>query len=186
MIYVRKEKEVIKGKTTPKAGTKQGKKTRGKVDSFDRDVWSYMKKTLALPEQRILQLKTATCPAKVNNMAATLIRSFDPTVAESKGITIEDFEALNEHTEFILFEGYKIHGKGGEIIIEKRNEAGASLQERKITEGTITEVGVIIEKTGVQKWLGRFGTFIMMGGFLVILVLIVGIIVAISILSKGC
>lgn len=175
-----------KEKTTRKSATKQEKKTRGKIDSFDRDIWSYMKKTLGLPEQRMFQLKTATCPAKVNKMNATLINIFDPDIAKEKDVTIEDYEGLNEHTEFILFEGYKVHGKGGEIIIEKRNEAGASLMERKITDGTITEIGVIIGKTGPGKWLSRFGTFLMMGGFLVVLVLIVGIILAISILSKSC
>jgi len=186
LIYVKKEREMIKAKTSTKAGTQQEKMTRGKVDAFGRDIWSYMKKTHAFTEARMVQLKVAKCPAKVNKMNATLIRIFDPDTVKEKGMTIEDYESLNEHPEVILYEGYKIHGKESEIIIEKRNEAGASLLERKITEGTITEVGVIIPKTGAAKWLGRFGTFMMMGGFLVVLVLIVGIIIAISILSKGC
>jgi len=185
-MCVRKEIEVNKGKTTTKTGTKQGKKTRGKVEGFSRDIWIYMEKTHALKHERMQQLQTAVCPAKVNNMAANLIRIFDPDVAKEKDITIEDYESLNEHPELILYEGYKVRGRGGEFIIEKRNEAGTSILERKINEGTITEVGVIIAKTGAEKWLSGFGHFLMMGGFLVVIIVILGIYIAITILFKGC
>ena len=46
------------------------------------------------------------------------------------------------------------------------------------------ETGTKEVKTGWAKWGHRFYTFLTMGGFLVILVVIVGIVIAISILFK--
>jgi len=42
------------------------------------------------------------------------------------------------------------------------------------------------EKTGKRKWLGRLGTFLIMGGWIIILVLVVGIWITVAILTKGC
>ena len=175
-----------KEKIKAEAVTKQAKKTKGKVDGLDRVEWYYMKKQHGLDDVQIGQLKEASCPAKVNDRAATLIRIFKQAIAEEKGATVEDYESLNEQTELILYEGYHIHGRGGEIIIEKREGVGTSLLDKKIKEGAITEVGVIHEKTAKQKWLGRIGNFMMMGGFILVIFLVAVIIVAVSILSKGC
>lgn len=171
-------------KTTKETITKEAKKTRGKIEGFSRDIWVYMEKTPL--KQQMLHLKAAVSPAKVNSIAANLIRIFDSDVAKEKGIPIEDYESLNEHPELILYEGYKVRGRGGEFTIEKRNEAGTSILERKINEGTITDVGVIIEKTVAERILSGFGHFLMMGGFLVVFVVILGIYIAITLLFKGC
>jgi hypothetical protein len=168
------------------AVTGQAKKTRGKVDGIGRVAWYYMKKHHGLKEVEIAQLKEATCPAKVKDSAATLVRIFNPDIAKEKGITVEDYESLNEQPELIIYEGYHIPGRGGEIIIEKREAVGTSLLDKKIKEGAITEVGVIQEKTARQKWLGRIGNFMVMGGFILVIFLVVAIIVAVSFLSKGC
>lgn len=48
-------------------------------------------------------------------------------------------------------------------------------------EGITTE-----GKTGKRKWLNRIGNFMMMGGFLLVIVVGVGIAIAISILFEGC
>ncbi len=176
-------------KTTQKkeeTTVKEGKKTRGKVDELDRVAWFYLKKQNMLTEVQIAQLKRATCPAKVNDRAATLVRIFDPAVAKEKGATVEDYESLNEQPVLILYEGYHIRGRGGEIIIKRREGVGASFLEEKIKEGAITDVGVIHEKTTKQKWLGRFGNFMMMGGFILVIFLVLGIVIAVSVLSKGC
>jgi len=42
------------------------------------------------------------------------------------------------------------------------------------------------QKTGKRKWLGRIGTFLMMGGWILILAVVFGIVIAVSILTKGC
>ena len=165
---------------------KEGKKTRGKIDSFSRVRWNYMKKQHGLSDSQLVKLKEASCPAKFNNGAATLIRFFDPDVAKEKGVTIEDYESLNEQPGLILYEGYHVSGRGGEIIIEKKDGVGASLLDEKIKKGAISDVGVIIEKTAKQKWLGRIGNFMMMGGWLLIVAVVLGIVIAVSILSKGC
>ena len=166
--------------------TTQEKKTRGKVDKLETVAWFYMRKQHTLTEGQIVQLKGATCPAKVNDRATTLVRIFDPAVAKEKGVTVEDYESLNEQPGLILYEGYYVRGRGGEIIIERREGVGTSLLEEKIKKGAITDVGVIYKKTATQKWLGRIGKFMMMGGFILVLLLIAAIAVAISTLSKGC
>jgi len=168
------------------AVTRPEKKTRGKVAEIDRAEWFYMKKEHGLGEEILIKLKETTCPAKVNDKSATLVRIFNPDAAKEKGITIEDYESLSEHPELILYEGYHIKGRGGEFIIEKRNELGASLIEEKIKEGTITDVGVIPIKTTKQIWLGRVGKFLLYGGWLLIAIVGVGLAVAISIWTKGC
>jgi hypothetical protein len=181
-----KEKEVKKENIKAEAVTRPEKKIRGKVEQLERAEWNYMRKPLMLTDDKIFPLREATCPAKINDKSATLIRIFNPDAAKEKGITIEDYESLSEHPELILYEGYHIKGRGGEIVIEKRNEIGASLIEEKIKEGVITEVGVIKEKTATQKWLGRFGKFFMYGGWLLIAIVGVGLAIAISIWTKGC
>ena len=42
------------------------------------------------------------------------------------------------------------------------------------------------EKTGKQKRLGRFVNFLFMGGWILIVIVVFGIIVAIFILTNGC
>jgi hypothetical protein len=173
-------------KAKKEAAANPVKKTRGKVDFLDGREWRYMKKEHALSDTEIMKLKGVMCPAKVNNTWATLVRIFNPDIAKEKGVTVEDFESLNEHPELILYDGYKVNNSGGELIIEKREGVGTSLLEKKIKEGAITEVGVEREKTTTEKWLGRFWNFLMMGGFILVIIFIVVIFVVISIISKGC
>jgi hypothetical protein len=180
------ESNPLKETQTKEAATRRVKKTRGMVGGFNRGVWNYMKKEIKLSETEILNMKQATCPAKFNSMAATLIRYFNPDVAKENGVTIEDYESLNEHPELILYEGYYISGKGGEITIKKWEGVGTSLVEEKIKKGAITEVGVVIEKTAAQKMLSGCGHFMLMGGFLLVLILGLVIAIAISALVKGC
>lgn len=165
-----------------KTTTNPTKKTKGEIGVFNRVVWNYMRKQHKLTDSELLKMKEATCPAKVNGMAANLIRYFDPDMAKEKGITVEYFESLNEYPELILFEGYYILGRKGEINIKKWEGAGRSFLEEKKTKETITEVGVVIEKTAAQKWLGSIGAFMLMGGFMLVLVLVVIIVVVIALM----
>lgn len=166
--------------------TSPAKKTGGKVDGIDRVEWFYMRKQHRLTDFQITKLKEATCPARVNDQAATLIRIFDSTVTEEKGIKIEDYMNLNEQPGLILYEGYRVHGRGGEFIIEKKDVVGTSTLDEKIKTGAITDVGIIHEKPDAQKWLGRIGSFMMMGGFILVLFLIAGIIIVVSLLMNRC
>jgi hypothetical protein len=174
-------------KTKADSGNHQKKTTKGKVDGLDRGIWYYLKKKHGVSEQKLVQLKEALYPARISGNPATLVRIFDPDLAKEKGVTIADYEKLNEYPELILFEGY-YHGRGKtrEMIIEKKSEAGPSLLEQKIKEGAITEAGIVLEKTSTQKWIGRIGNFMMMGGFLLVLLLVVAIVVLVSIFAKGC
>ena len=173
-------------KTISEAVVKAEKTTRGKVDRIDRVEWFYLKKHHGLSDPELSVLNRATRPALVNGRAASLVRVFDPEKVKEKGVAIEDFESLDQYPELILFEGYHVPGRGGTTAIEKRNGAGASFLTNKIESGAITRVGFIPEKTGSQKLLGGFGKFLMMGGFMLILILGVGIVIAISVMSNGC
>jgi hypothetical protein len=177
----------MKGEKTNKVEiTGQVKTTRGDILDFDRTTWNYMVKKVNIPETQLFKFRGARYPAKLNSMAVHLLRFFNTKTANEKGFTINDFESLNEHPELILYEGYHVCGKGGELIIKKFDGFETSILEEKIKKGEITELGVLIEKTAAQKWLGRIGTFIMMGGFMLVLAVIVVLVVVISILLKNC
>jgi hypothetical protein len=167
-----------------KAGMRQIKTTKGDIVSFDRGTYNFMKKQFKLGENEVLHMRQARCPAKVNGVAANLIRFFDPDKATEKSITINDFESLNQFPELIVYEGYHVRGKGGEIIFKKRDSSGISFLEEKIKNGEIIEIGIIPEKTGSQKWLGRIGNFMMMGGFMLVIIVVVVIVIAISMIFK--
>lgn len=169
---------------TKKTVTRQAKLTRGEITRFDRPSFNYMKKELKLSETELLSMSAAIYPAQVNGNNANLIRYFKTGIDKEKGLTIADYENLGEHPELILYEGYRVHGKGGEIIIKKKEDAGVSLLEEKIKKGEITQVGVVIEKSASQKWLSRFGRFLMMGGFILVIIVAAIIMILINLLVK--
>ena len=168
-----------------KAKSKKVIKTRGKV-GFDNLMWNYMKKQLMLTETEMIKLTQASCPAKVNGLAANLVLFFNTDTAKAKGVTIEDYVSLTEHPELVVYEGYYVRGNGGEISLKKWEGVGTSLLAEKQKQGVITEVGLVAEKTGAQKFLSGFGHFLAMGGFMLMILLIVIIAVAISVLTKSC
>jgi hypothetical protein len=161
-------------------------RTKGEIGKFNRSVYYWMQKKHKLSDAILVRMKEATIPAKINGMSGNLIRYFNPDTAKEQGVTVEDYEILNEHPELILYEGYYVPGRKGEIDIGKFEGVGTSLLEEKITGGTITEVGIAMEKTTAQKWLCRVGSFMLMGGFMLVLLLIAGLAIAISILAKNC
>jgi hypothetical protein len=174
----------IKETQTKKAVPGQMKKTKGEIKGFDRATWKYLKKEQNLSEQEILGMNIAMCPAKVGGNDATLMRFFKSELAKEKGGTLEDYESLNAHPEWILYEGYRLQGSRGEIVLKKREGAGTSFLEEKINNGSITDIGLVKEKTAGQKFLSGFGRFLMMGGFMLILILGVIIAVLCSVLFK--
>jgi hypothetical protein len=159
--------------------------TRGEIRTFDRRTYNYMKKQSKLSEAEILEMSVAVYPAKINKLPASLCLFFNPEVAKEKGIVINDYEMLTENPDLILYEGYYIHGKGGEIIIKKWEGAGNSFVQESIKQGAITEAGIVIPRTSSEIWLGRIGNFMVMGGFVLVLVLVGVIAVVISLLVNS-
>ncbi len=105
------------------------KKNRGRVDGLSgTEAWSYMQKKHGFTGEQLVNMRQAMRAAVVEGRSATLARIFDPAVAKEKGVTIEDYESLNEHPELILYEGY-YYGRGQRsvIVIEKRSGIGPSL-----------------------------------------------------------
>jgi hypothetical protein len=168
-----------------KAAPRKVKTTRGDIEGFNRSTWNYMKKQHGLNDTQLIHMNAARWPAKVNAKPAHLFRYFSPEKAKEKSLAINDYESLNDYPDLILYEGFQVLGRGGEINIQKRDGAVSFLQE-KMQKGEITEAGIVIEKTAAQKFLGGFGRFLMMGGFMVVLLVIVGIVIAVSVLAKSC
>ena len=48
------------------------------------------------------------------------------------------------------------------------------------------ETVTVSQKKGGRKWLGRFGTFMMYGGWILVMIVVLGIVIAVSALTKGC
>jgi hypothetical protein len=176
----------VKQKQNKEKITKDMTVTRGKIESFNRATMNYMKKQLNLQETEIFNMSLAVSPAKFKGEAANVVLFFNPDTAKEKGVTIEDYESLKEHPDLILYEGYYLRGIGAEVNIKKWNVDGTSLLQEKIQNLDITDVGVVIPKTGGQKFLSGFFNFLAMGGFLVIILVGVVIAVLISILVSRC
>lgn len=173
-----------KAQVQVKASTKKLVKVGGGVEGCSGPTWNYMINEYGLTSNELTQLRKAVIPANVQGKRGTLVRVFDPTSCQAKGIYVKDFNGLNDHPELILYEGY-FHwiGATSEILMEKRSGTGPSLLERELRDGGITEVGMIEERSSAGKWTGRFLTFLIGGGFLIILFLIAGIIFAIAMLT---
>ncbi len=175
-------KEIGAGAKTP---TRKLAKTTGKVDVCSGTIWAYMINEHGLTGEQLFQLRQAIIPAKIQGKPGTLVRVFAPTSCEAAGVAVHDFNSFNEHPQLILYEGYYCgRGGPGSIVIEKRTGTGPKFVEQKLQEGSITEAGMREEDTATRKWLKGFGKFLMYGGWLLIIALTVGIIIAVSALTK--
>jgi hypothetical protein len=173
-----------KGTQSKDATAKKAHLTKGNVTGYSRIMDKYMQKEFNLSQQDVITMSIAQIPAKVSGTEAILIRLFKTEFSKEKGGSIENYENLNAKSELILYEGYRTLDVGSEIIIKKRDSAGTSFLEEKIKEGIITDIGIEKNKTAGQKFLSGFGKFLMMGGFLLVLIFVVGIVMLIQILTK--
>ncbi len=168
-----------------KAPTKKLVKTRGKVESVGTPVWSYMQTEHHFKAEQLVNFRQALTSAKIHGNKGTLVRVFAAPSEGTKRVAVEDFDSLNEHPELILYEGYYYgHSGPGEILIEKRTGSSPSLLEREFRDGGITEVGLKEEPSASKKWLGRIGKFLMYGGWMLIMVIVVAVIILIQVLTK--
>jgi hypothetical protein len=186
-----KDRKVADTGATKEAPAIKLRKTKGKVDNLNL-IASFMTKEHGIPSDKIYLFNMAMTPAKIQGVEATAVRIFETASAgdKDKGLEIKNFDSLNEQPELILYDGYYIVPKKKtwpeEIHIEKRTGTGPSLLDRKLQDGTMTELGMEKEPSTTMKLLGGFGKFLMMGGFLIVIFVVVGLIVAISILVNKC
>jgi hypothetical protein len=186
-----KGRKVENAQAAAEESTIKLRKTKGKVDNLNT-IASFMTKEHGIASDRLYMFNQAMTPAKIQGVDGVAVRILGVTSAvdKDKGVEIKNFDSLNEHPELILYDGYYIMPKKKtwpeEIHIEKRTGTGPSLLEKKLQDGTITELGMEKEPSGAMKLLGGFGKFLMMGGFLIVIFVIVGLIVAISILAQKC
>lgn len=176
----------LKEEASPAAKKRELVRTGGKIEECSGSIiWLYMQQEHALTVEQLVQLRRATIPAQIRGKPGTLVRIFAPDSPQAKGITVKDFDALDNYAGLILYDGYYFkRGGPGEILIEKRTGKDPSLLERELQDGSITEVGMKEEASGAIKWLKPFGSFLLRGGWLVVFFLVIVIIVAISALMK--
>lgn len=161
-------------------------KTKGEVKEIEPVTWDYMLDQLKIPQPELIRLRGAKTPCQVNGTDSYVVRFFNFDKSRDMGLNIRDYDSLNEHPELIEYEGYYVSGKGGAVIIKKWAGAETSFLEDKINNRVITDVGLEREKTIAQKALSGIGKFMMMGGFVLVLVVIAVLAILISYLLKGC
>ena len=86
-------------------------------------VWNYMNKELGISGKDLMDLQRAETDGIIGDKPATMVRIFDPTAAEKKGIAVEDYDTLDNHQDVILYEGYYCpikHSLPKDIRIEKK------------------------------------------------------------------
>jgi hypothetical protein len=161
-------------------------RTKGEVKDIEGVTFYYMLNQLNIPQPELLHLHGAKCPAKVNGMSAYVVRFFNVDKTKEKGITIKDFDCLNDHPEMIVYEGYYVRRKKGEVVIKRREDVEPSFLDEGIKNGSITEVGLEMAKPAAQKWLGRIGNFMAMGGFILVLIVAAVLVILIAMWIKSC
>jgi hypothetical protein len=161
-------------------------RTKGEIKDIEGVTFYYMLNKLNIPQPELLHLNGAKSPARINGDPGFVVRFFNIDKAKAKGIAIKDYDSLNGHPEMIEYEGYYVRGKGGKVIIRRWEGAGSSFLEERINNGEITEVGLEKRKSFGRKSLGRLGRFMIMGGFVVVLILGVVLVLLISMWAKSC
>ena len=180
-----KGREVEDAQVAAGASTIKLIKAKGKVEGI-HSIESVMTKQHGIASDRLYLLSQAVTPAKIQGREGVVVRVFDPAASKAKGVQVQDFDSLNEHPELILYEGYCLGLRRGipdEIRIEKRAGTGPSLLEQKLQDGSITEVGMTKAPSTAMKWLRRIGIFLMMGGWILVLVLTMGKVIAASVIK---
>ena len=161
-------------------------RVKGEIKEVERVTWDYMLDQLKIPQPELIHLRGAKTPCKINGKEGFAVRFFNFDKSREKGSNIKDYDTLNEHPELIEYEGYYVRGKGGEVIIKKWEGAEGSFLEERINNGVLTEVGIGREKTFAQKSLSGIGKFMVMGGFVLVLIVIAVLALIISFWLKGC
>jgi hypothetical protein len=79
-----KDKEVKQQSDITETTNSQMVRTKGKVESINRNVWFYLIKHFGLIDQQIAPLMSAMIVAHINGEQAILVRIYDPVMAKEK------------------------------------------------------------------------------------------------------
>lgn len=63
-----------------------------------------------------------------------------------------------------------------------QKESGNTIKEEAVQPKSPAAAGK--PKSGARRWLGRIGTFLMMGGWILVAIVVIGIFILVSVLSK--
>jgi hypothetical protein len=102
----------------------RGEKKKKEVMSLSGSaLWSYMYRRHGLNGEALIPLRRVESDGMVDDKPVTMIRIFDPDTAKEKGVSIEDYQSLDNHPDLILHEGYYCEARGqiidGEIEEKK-------------------------------------------------------------------
>lgn len=106
-----------------KGGEEKRKQKRKKaVKKIEGALWGYMVSQHRVIVDILQNLRRVERDGVVGGKQVTMIRIFDPTTANEKGVAIDDYEGLDSYPELILYQGYylEIGGEPRDIHIEKK------------------------------------------------------------------
>ena len=93
-----------KKKAVEDRGTEKAKKATKKIEG---PLWGYMVTQRGVVVDVLQHLRRVERDGIVSGRPATMVRIFDPVVAEKAGVTVEGYESLDRpHSQLILYEGY--------------------------------------------------------------------------------
>jgi hypothetical protein len=105
---------------------KGNKKKKKNVKEIRGPLWQYMinKQHVPLGVLHNLRLVERDVLIEDKPQGLTTIRIFYPGIAEEEGVTVDDYESLDNYPELVLYEGYYqvVDGQVVNIRIEKQPE----------------------------------------------------------------
>ena len=98
------------------------KKRKKEVKKIEGVLWGYMVSQQGVIVDVLQNLRRVECEAEVGGKPVTMIRIFDPAVANQKGVDVDDYRSLDDHPDLVLYEGYyqAAAGEATNIHIKKK------------------------------------------------------------------
>lgn len=105
-----------------KRGTEQKGEKKKAVKKIAGPLWTHMVTRYRVTDDVLQNLRRVERHGLVDDKSVITIRMFDLTTADKKGVSIEDFESLDGHSELVLYAGYyrRVLGVATDIHIEKK------------------------------------------------------------------
>ena len=107
-----------------KKGVEEKGKKKKAVKKIAGPLWAHMVMRYRVTDDVLQNLRRVERHGLVEDKPVIMIRMFDLATADKKGVSIEDFESLDDHPELVLYAGYyhSVLGVATDIHIEKKQE----------------------------------------------------------------
>ena len=81
-------------------------KAKKAVMKIEGPLWGYMATQRGAVVDVLQNLRRVECEGSAGGKPATMVRIFDPAIAEKEGAVIDSYESLDNSRRLILYEGY--------------------------------------------------------------------------------